>query len=196
MSDRFMLVVAGPNGSGKSTISGALSEAHDILYICPDNYTHIFSNIVSIEDRYAHAMKAAKQDRLTAVAVGDSFAFETVCSNPEKIAFISDARIKGYKIIVLYISTGDPKINIERVKRRVSEGGHDVPDDKIIERYHRSMSLLPNLLKMADEALVYDNSDDDKRPHLFLKIKRDSYFIYQPVPAWGKKIIESLEDRF
>lgn len=192
MSDKFMIVVAGPNGSGKSSILSAVSEAHDIQYICPDNYTPLFSDIDSIEDRYAHAMKAAEQDRLTAVAIGDSFAFETICSNPEKIDFISDARSKGYRIIVLYISTRDPNINIARVKRRVDEGGHDVPDDKVIERYHRSMDLLPDLLKMADEALVYDNSDDNKRPQLFLKIERGLYFTYHPIPAWGKNFIKSL----
>ncbi len=192
MPDKFMIVVAGPNGSGKSSIWGAVSEVYDIQYICPDNYTHLYSYINSIEERYVYAMKAAKLDRLTAVEIGDSFAFETVCSNPEKINFISDARSKGYRIIVLYVSTRDPNINIARVKKRVYEGGHDVPDDKIFERYHRSMNLLPDLLKLADEALVYDNSDDNNHPQLFLTIKRGSYSIYNPVPAWGKATIESL----
>jgi len=195
MFDKFMIVVAGPNGSGKSSTFGAVSETYEIQYICPDNYTYLFSDIDSIEDRYARAMKAAEQDRLTAVAIGDSFAFETICSNPEKLDFISDARSKGYRIIVLYVSTRDPNINIARVKRRVDEGGHDVPDDKVIERYHRSMDLLPDLLKLADEALVYDNSDDNNRPQLFLKIEKGSNFPYHPIPTWGKKIIESLRHR-
>ena len=183
MNNKFIIVVAGPNGSGKSSTIGAVSEVHDVQYICPDNHIHLFNDIESIEDRYDHAMKAAEQDRLTAVEIGDSFAFETVCSNPEKLDFILDARSKGYRIIVLYISTEDPEINIARVRRRVTDGGHDVPDEKVVDRYHRSLKLLPDLLKLADEALVYDNSDENKLPRFFIKIERGLCFSFRPIPV-------------
>ena len=50
------------------------------------------------------------------------------------------ARDHGYKVYLYYVGTEDPLINVQRVQEiRVKEGGHNVPKNKIIDRYHRSM---------------------------------------------------------
>ena len=54
----------------------------------------------------------------------------------------------------------DPQINIARVKYRVSVGGHPVPEQKIIERYYRSMDLLMQAIECCDRAYLFDNSSD------------------------------------
>ena len=51
-----------------------------------------------------------------------------------------------------------PARNIERVRFRVSKGGHDVPNDKIVARYARSLAQMPWFLAEADLAWFYDNS--------------------------------------
>jgi predicted ABC-type ATPase len=54
-------------------------------------------------------------------------------------------------------------MNIERVKIRVAEGGHNVPKHKIIERRERSLQQLPWFLEHADGAWLYDNSGGKPR---------------------------------
>jgi len=89
---------------------------------------------------------------------GESFIFETVFSTESKLDFIKEAKSKGYHVTVIYITTSDPQINIERAAKRQASGGHGVPTDKLIARWHRSMDLMFDVLKEADEARVYDNS--------------------------------------
>ncbi len=72
----------------------------------------------------------------------------------------------GYRIRLTCVMTKNPDINVARVQRRVREGGHDVPEDKIRRRYERSVGFLPDMILAADEALVYDNSYDDCEPLL------------------------------
>ena len=71
-----------------------------------------------------------------------SFSFETVMSAPDKVALLEKARSLGYRTYLYFIATEDPQINIARVKSRVHLGGHDVPADKIVSRYARSLDLL------------------------------------------------------
>lgn len=56
------------------------------------------------------------------------------------------------------MTTNDPEINKSRVRKRVSEGGHDVPEEKILTRYVKAMGLLTDYIDIADTAYVVDNS--------------------------------------
>ena len=71
-----------------------------------------------------------------------SFTLETVMSHPDKITLLEKARQSDYRTYLYYIATDDPAINISRVRNRVKQGGHPVPEDKIVSRYERSLSLL------------------------------------------------------
>ncbi len=73
-----------------------------------------------------------------------SFAFETVMSHETKLDLLAKARIAGYRNYLYFVTTGDPMLNIERVRQRVVEGGHPVEKEKVIERYARCMALLPH----------------------------------------------------
>lgn len=91
-----------------------------------------------------------------------SFTFETVMSARAKVEFFCKARAQGFRTYLYYVATEDPEINISRVAHRVSMGKHDVPRDKIIERYHRSLDLLADAVTCADRAYVFDNSDSER----------------------------------
>lgn len=58
------------------------------------------------------------------------------------------------------MTAGSPETCYKRVQERVKKGGHDVPKEKLFERYDRAMAFLPDYLEIADEAKVYDNSAD------------------------------------
>lgn len=189
-----LLVVAGPNGSGKSTIVEGYIDQFGMKYICPDNYTMFFGHLESMEDRYKEAMDAAEADRWTAIENGDSFAFETVFSTEGKLEFIKDAKNLGYEVEVLFITTSDPEINLRRVRQRVSEGGHDVPKEKLIQRYHRSMGFLPAIIRIADQATVYDNTEDEGEPVQLFRKRSNEYIFFNKGhrPEWCEALKSEL----
>jgi predicted ABC-type ATPase len=87
-----------------------------------------------------------------------SFSFETVMSSPDEVALLEKARSLGYRSYLYFIATEDPQINIARVKSRVHLGGHDVPVDKIVSRYARSLDLLLPAIRQSNRAYLFDNS--------------------------------------
>jgi len=91
-----------------------------------------------------------------------SFTFETVMSSPDKVQFLKKARSCGYRTYLYFIATVDPEINISRVKYRVHEGGHAVPEEKIVSRYYRSLQLLEEALVHTDRAYLFDNSGHER----------------------------------
>jgi predicted ABC-type ATPase len=92
-----------------------------------------------------------------------SFTFETVMSSPDKVALLAKAQSLGFRTYLYYVSTEDPQINIARVANRVHLGGHNVPQDKIITRYYRSLDLLLEAIKNSNRAYLFDNSGKSKR---------------------------------
>lgn len=98
------------------------------------------------------------------------FSFETVFSHVSKLEIMKEAAKAGYKVYLYFVSTEDPEINKYRVKQvRVSEGGHDVPEDKIVDRYYRSLNLLYDASQIAYQAFFFDNTYSESR--LFAQFK-------------------------
>ena len=79
-------------------------------------------------------------------------------SSEDKIDVLKASRAKGFKNYLYYIATDDPAINVQRVHNRVKTGGHPVPEEKIRQRYDRSLDLLLKAIKLADRAFIFDNS--------------------------------------
>lgn len=94
---------------------------------------------------------------------GTSFTFETVMSSPDKVLFLNEARQEGFRTYLYFVATEDPQINMARVALRVSQGGHAVPADKIVQRYSRSIALLDAACNASNRAYVFDNSGDAHR---------------------------------
>jgi predicted ABC-type ATPase len=118
-----------------------------------------------------------------------SFSFETVMSSNDKIEILKNAQEKGYRTYLYFVATEDPAININRVSQRVRMGGHDVPKDKIISRYYRSLELLIEAVKYANRAYIFDNSSEKLRYVIevedFKTIKKGTD--YEPLPFWVQK---------
>jgi predicted ABC-type ATPase len=87
-----------------------------------------------------------------------SFTLETTLAGHGAMTIMREDRSAGYKIFLVYVALKDPELHIERVRLRVSRGGHDVPDADILRRYARSLMRAPEALALADEAVVLDNS--------------------------------------
>lgn len=94
---------------------------------------------------------------------GISFSQETVFSHPSKVAALSKARDAGFRTYLYYVATEDPGINKERVAERYARGGHDVPPEKIVERYSRSIANVRLAIPHLSRAYFFDNSNAEMR---------------------------------
>jgi predicted ABC-type ATPase len=155
--DRRPLVIAlaGPNGAGKTTFYRTYLKSSGLRFVNADEIAKELG-----ADAYA-AAKMADALRRELVARRESFIFETVFSDPagDKIAFIKDVEQDAYTVVLFFIGTAGAQVSEERVAMRVLKGGHDVPADKLIERYPRVMQNLRRALVEISNVRVYDNSD-------------------------------------
>ena len=116
-------------------------------------------------------------------------------SHPGKLDLMKSASEAGYKVYLYFISTEDPAINVERVKKiRVKQGGHDVPEDKIISRYARTMELLDEALELCYHAYLWDNSKAGAGSELFGEMKRGEQGVQwtvdtDKVPLWFMRYV-------
>ena len=74
---------------------------------------------------------------------------------------IENARTRGYAIELVYVGTADVAINLERIRQRVAAGGHDVPEADVVRRAKRSFEHAPEIVPLADNIAVFDNSGDE-----------------------------------
>lgn len=117
-----------------------------------------------------------------------SFTLETVMSHPSKIAMLHDAQERGYRTYLYYVATEDPEINVSRVRNRVKLGGHDVPEEKIIRRYHASLELLVEAIRYSNRAYLFDNSREGQGRTWLAEVTegRELEIKTDQMPAWFK----------
>ena len=183
MSKPVILVFAGPNGSGKSTLARMIP--HYGVYINADELKEEYS----LSDLQAAQKAEALRNKLLEKKA--DFTFETVLSTERNLLLLRRAKKSGYKIQCIYVVTCNADINVSRVRSRVCEGGHDVPEDKIRSRYLKALELLPAVIDICDRILIYDNS---VMPSLVFKKDEngDSYF---PSEIWPMKRLHELLKR-
>lgn len=182
----LLLAIAGPNGAGKSTFCQA--------HVVPSGLRLVNADTIAAEygvDAYA-AARIADRLRRQLVAHRESFAFETVYSDPvgDKLAFLRDAAAVGYTTVLCFIGLSSSRMSEDRVTIRVSQGGHDVPPDKIRERYPRTLVNLKLSIAQLPYVLIFDNSD------LAQSFRRVAVFengsakeIAKPPPRWLRPVI-------
>jgi predicted ABC-type ATPase len=151
-------MVAGPNGAGKTTLVWTLRRKGVEFgeYINPDDIARELQG--SYDDRVRQAQSIADRRREACIEARRSFSFETVMSHPSKIDILARAKAAGFYVQFFFVGIDDPQTNIERVRLRVAQGGHDVPTDKIVSRWHRTMASLHGAIKIADRSFLFDNS--------------------------------------
>jgi predicted ABC-type ATPase len=96
--------------------------------------------------------------RIKHIENNHTFTFESVLSHPSKLDLLRRAKTEGYRIYLYYIATESAEINVNRVKIRVSQNGHSVPEEAIRSRYTKSLELLYEVIKISDRAYLFDNS--------------------------------------
>lgn len=151
-------LVVGPNGSGKTTfVTEFLArELPGHAYVNADEIAKTRWPSDSAEHAY-EAARIAAETRAHLIANGHSFIAETVFSHPSKLDLIRSAQEAGY-LVVVHVMIVPEELAVRRVAYRVQAGGHDVPEQKIRQRYHRLWRIVARAVSIADRAVVYDNS--------------------------------------
>lgn len=163
-------MIAGPNGSGKSTLIAALrSQGVELgeYFNADDIAVTLIGDPVEVA---REAQEIVRSRRAKALADGIDHSFETVMSHVSHIDYMRLARAKGFEIRLYFVATDKPDINVGRVANRVVRGGHDVPADRIVSRYHRCLANLPSAIAASDRAAIFDNSQVGQPHRLIAKI--------------------------
>ena len=183
-------LVVGPNGAGKSTFVE--------LTLAPLLPGSAFVNADEIarqrwpDDPVSHAYEAARvaaETRAKLIELGASFIAETVFSHPSKLELIDAARAADYTI-VLHVLLLPEELAVERVRHRVNAGGHQVPENKIRERYQRLWGLVAAAITRCDSTTVYNNSGL-KGPRIVAQMSHGFLIGSAAWPAWTPGALRS-----
>lgn len=165
-----LFLIAGPNGAGKSTF-------YDTVLAGRIAAPFINADIIQRDELRDSAPKAAyeaariaEERRRSYIEEGRSFVMETVFSHPSKLDLLHDARKAGYRLTVFHLNLASADLAVARVRARVTEGGHEVPEQKVRDRFDRNQHLIRQAVLMADRALVFDSSALNTRPAVILEV--------------------------
>jgi predicted ABC-type ATPase len=193
-------ILAGPNGAGKSTLYQAeLQPRHPAVeFVNADRLASAhFGHHASTEAEAKKGQELAEERRAALMAAGKSLVTESTFSHPSKLDLIQEAQGLGYKIAVYHVNVRSADVSIDRVQNRVSQGGHDVPEDRIRGRYERNKALIKEAVLIADRGQVFDNSVKNQRPELALKFDRGQLtYASDRVPTWAKELYADQLKRF
>jgi predicted ABC-type ATPase len=159
-----IIVIGGPNGAGKTTAAQVLlpEELELREFVNADEIARGLSpfNVEGVSMAAGRIMI----DRMRyLIKAGESFAFETTCSGKQHAFWLRACKAEGWRIRLLYLWLPSVGMAIERVARRIRQGGHAIPPDVIARRYAAGVkNMLRLYLPLADSAAIYDNGDSGR----------------------------------
>ena len=198
MRKPILIVIAGPNGSGKTSTTRLVIKhewAEQCVYINPDEIAQSKFGDWNNPDAVRQAVEYCEEWREQLLKDHKDFIFETVLSSDSKVDFLKRAKEEGYFIRIFFICTETPSINAARIAKRVMEGGHDVPIQKIISRYLKAITNATRVAAFADRAYFYDNSVDNQEARILFRTT-DGKLVKQyseSMPEWAKTIKDKLK---
>ncbi len=182
------VVLAGHNGSGKSTLwyrrlsdqlqMPLINADRMMLSILPEDRERPLPTWAqTLRDDNESWMRVAQASveafTVGAMREGLPFAFETVFSywQPQgdgarpksKIDKIEKLQVAGYFVLLIFVGLANVELSIARVLSRVARGGHNVPEQKLRDRFPRTQAAISAARKIADATLMFDNSGDVHR---------------------------------
>lgn len=190
----MILVIAGVNGAGKSSVVGSNLRAKGSSYFNPDEATQVILKQnpgMMLEEANGIAWKEGYDSLKRAIDKNIDFAFETTLGGNSICNELVRALRAGVEVSVLYCGLNSPELHVKRVAARVANGGHDIPESKIRERWANSIKNLEKLIPICTSVVVFDNSAElvnGKPSPIKLFAMQDNQFISEPIktmPDWA-----------
>ncbi len=202
-----IVVLAGVNGAGKSSVAGAAIRAEGGEFFDPDAAARqlLAANpgLAAVEAN-ALAWEIGRSRLERALLRGEFFAFETTLGGRTICELLLAGAAQGAGIHLSFVGLASPELHMERVRRRVAAGGHDIPEAKIRQRFTTSRANLVRLLPHLAALYVYDNSLEADpaqgarpAPLLLLHSQHGKVSRHAPlgnVPTWAKPILAAALD--
>jgi predicted ABC-type ATPase len=169
----IIYIIAGCNGAGKTTFAREYlpHEVKCLRFLNADELARGLSPL----DPGAGAFKAGRlllKEIHDSISKRETFALETTLSGRTYVEMFREARDVGYSIELHYLWLASPAQAIARVRRRVRNGGHDVPAADVRRRFHRSLEhLIRDYLPLVSRWTVWDNRRPP--PKLLAQSERD-----------------------
>ena len=192
-SQPVLLFLAGSNGSGKTSFFKTYVDGSDVCMPFV-NADEIAAHLRFTQHEKMHtnveqlAFSKAEEIRRLLLEERQSFCAETVFSDPvgAKIEFLHKARASGYVVFLIFIGLDSSVLSLARVIQRVAQGGHDVPDQKLRERFPRTLANLKRAIPLVDEAFLFDNSSDLTPFRLIARyFEGELVEKHEPLPLWA-----------
>ena len=161
MKEKNLYIISGCNGAGKTTASYTiLPEILDCKeFVNADEIAKGLSPFQPEKASFeAGRIMLNRIDELFQKEV--DFAFETTLSAKSYISIVKKAQSQGYFVTLIFFWLNSVELAKQRVKVRVNEGGHNIPEDVIERRYIRGIkNLFEIYLKNCDNVMLFDNSN-------------------------------------
>jgi len=157
-----LYIIAGPNGAGKTTFARKFlpDYAKCLEFVNVDLIAGGLSPFAP-ERAVIHAGRLMLEQIHSLGNLGVDFGFETTLSGKTYVKFLQEMKKEGYLIHIFFLWIPNVDLAVERIKLRVRNGGHHIPEAIVRRRFGRS---LPNFLRfykpLADSWTVFDNSED------------------------------------
>jgi predicted ABC-type ATPase len=169
-----VIIVGGPNGAGKSTIARTVVPAMGVHeFVNAD----VIARGLSAEHPETVALESARimLERLQKLAsLRKDFAFETTLAARSFAPWIRDLCDGGWNFQLIFVTLRSPDVAVERVRSRVIEGGHNVPESVIRRRFVRGIQNFHSLyMPLADDWAVYDNTLPEPQPRVIASGQRN-----------------------
>ena len=161
MKEKNLYIIAGCNGAWKTTASfSILPEILDCKEFV--NADEIAKGLSPFQpEKVSFEAGRIMLHRISELLnQHENFAFETTLSTRSYKHRILEAKLKNYNVTLLFFWLKNPELAKERVKTRVKEGGHNIPEDIIERRYYNGIkNLFEIYLSIVDQVLIFDNSE-------------------------------------
>lgn len=160
MEAKRLYIIGGPNGAGKTTASySVLPEMlHCREFINADEIAHGLSpfNPEGMAIEAGRLMLGRIEDQL---GKDDPFAIETTLATRSYAHLVHRAQERGFEVWLIYFWLASPEQARQRVRERVSRGGHSISDQVITRRFHAGIANLSNIyIPIVDLWMIVDNS--------------------------------------
>ena len=176
-----VVALAGPNGAGKTTFYHAFLEPTQLRFVSAD----VLAEALRLEPYDAAELANAIRQQL--FVERESFIFETVFSDPvgDKLGFLKAAAAEGYTLVLCFVGLPSSDVSEQRVAMRVSQGGHDVPTQKLAERFPRTLVNLKAAIRELSHVWIFDNGNL-VQPFRKAAVFRDGrrVEVHPPIPDW------------
>jgi predicted ABC-type ATPase len=192
VADPLLHIIVGPNGAGKTTFYERVIKPIPLEFVNADVIAAQQWPGQEVDRGYDAAQLAAAR-RSALFEQRRSFATETVFSHESKVDLIRDAATYGY-IVVLNIILIPEDLAVARVRNRVHNGGHDVPEHKIRARHNRLWTHVSAAIQIATASYVYDNSSASS-PFTEVAAYTQGMELYPPRwPPWSPSALRNTND--